>query len=89
MGGDVCVGASCGAPGGPCDSGADCEVGEYCEPQLGKCLTQQDPLLCQVVPKFADDDVALEWSFTKDQVTGMPVVADVTGDATPWTGPLR
>jgi len=83
MGGDVCVGASCAAPGGVCEGGGDCEVGEYCEPELGKCLTQQEPLLCTVVPVFAADDVALEWSFVKEQVTGMPVVADVTGDATP------
>jgi hypothetical protein len=82
-GGDVCVGAVCAAPGGPCEGAEDCAPDEYCEPQLGKCLTQTNPLLCEVVPKFAGDDVALEWSFTKDQVTTMPVVADVTGDGTP------
>ncbi len=81
--GDVCVGASCAAPGGPCEGALDCEPGEYCEPVLGECLTQPDPLLCQVVPAFAGDDVELEWAFTSSEVTAMPVVVDVTGDGTP------
>jgi len=82
-GGDVCVGDACATPGGPCNDSYDCEPGNYCEPQLGKCLQQPDPLLCEVVPNFQGVEVQLEWAFTKDQVIAMPVVADVTGDETP------
>jgi hypothetical protein len=81
--GDVCVGAACATPGGPCNDSYDCPPGNYCEPQLGKCLAQPDPLLCEVVPTFDTVEVQLEWAFTKDEVTGMPVVANVTGDETP------
>jgi hypothetical protein len=82
-GGDVCVGATCATPGGPCSDSYDCDAGYYCEPQLGKCLKQPDPLLCEVVPTFDGVEVQLEWAFTKDQVIAMPVVANVTGDETP------
>jgi len=81
--GDVCVGSACATPGGPCNDSYDCMPGNYCEPELGKCLQQPDPLLCEVVPSFDTVNVQLEWAFTKDEVTGMPVVADVTGDETP------
>ncbi len=81
-GGDLCVGAACVTPGEPCDDAADCEPGAICEPQLGYCLEQADPLLC-AVPKSPEIEVALEWSFTKDEVIAMPVIADVTGDDTP------
>jgi hypothetical protein len=79
----VCVGATCATPGGPCSDSYDCDAGYYCEPQLGKCLKQPDPLLCEVVPSFDGVEVQLEWAFTKDQVIAMPVVANVTGDETP------
>ncbi len=82
-GGDVCVGATCATPGGPCNDSYDCPPGNYCEPQLGKCLAQPDPLLCEVVPTFDNVAVQLEWAFTKDQIIAMPVVANVTGDETP------
>ena len=80
--GELCAGAACAAPGGPCKDAADCEPGDFCEPQLGKCLEQLGPLLC-AQPKSAEVEVTLEWSFTKDEVIAMPVVADVTGDGTP------
>ncbi|MBA3549152.1 MAG: hypothetical protein H0T76_21990 [Nannocystis sp.] len=82
-GGDVCVGSACATPGGDCNDSYDCPPGNYCEPVLGKCLKQPDPLLCEVVPTFDGVEVQLEWAFTKDQVIAMPVVANVTGDETP------
>ena len=52
--GDVCLSATCATPGAACLDAYDCvQPGEFCEPTLGQCLPQPDPLLCEVVPAFA------------------------------------
>jgi len=62
----------------------DCvQPGEFCEPTLGQCLPQPDPLLCEVVPAFATLAVTVEWSFGADEVISAPAVADLDGDGTP------
>ncbi|MBK9758166.1 MAG: hypothetical protein IPO88_32560 [Nannocystis sp.] len=81
--GDVCVGDSCTTPLGDCNDSYDCNPGNYCEPVLKKCLPQPDPLQCEVVPSFDKIDVQLEWSWTVNEVTVTPMVADVQGDAVP------
>ena len=81
--GDVCVGDTCTTPLGDCKDSYDCTPGNYCEPQLEKCLPQPDPLQCEVVPTFDKIDVQLEWSWTASEVLVTPLVADITGDAVP------
>ena len=81
--GDVCVGLTCATPGGDCNDSYDCSPGNYCEPVLGKCLQQPEPLQCEVVPSFDTIEVQLEWAFTANEVIAMPAVANVTGDETP------
>ena len=81
--GDVCVGDTCTTPLGDCNDSYDCAPGNYCEPVLKKCLPQPDPLQCEVVPTFDKIDVQLEWSWTVNEVTVTPLVADVQGDAVP------
>jgi hypothetical protein len=81
--GDVCVGDSCTTPGADCIDSYDCAPGNYCEPVLGKCLPQPDPLTCQIKPTFDKVDVQLEWSWTANEVTVMPLIADIQGDPVP------
>jgi hypothetical protein len=81
--GEVCVDASCVAPTGACLDSFDCEIGEFCEPTLGQCLPQFDPVTCAYEPDFEEIEVTLEWSYTDDQSISMPVIADLDGDGSP------
>ncbi len=82
--GDVCLDETCTTPGDPCADSYDCEQpGEFCEPTLGACLPQPDPLTCTTVPSFSQLTVTTEWSFTDDEIISIPVVGDLSGDGVP------
>lgn len=81
--GDVCLSDVCASPGVTCQDSYDCEPGEFCEPTLGQCLVQPDPLTCEYVPTFDQLDVSVEWRFDSDQIISIPVVADLDGDTLP------
>ena len=78
--GQVCLADSCADPLGPCLDSFDCDPGEFCEPTLGECLPQFDPVACEVVPDFEDIELIEEWSFTDNEIISIPVVADIDGD---------
>lgn len=83
-GGQVCLSGGCVTPGDACADSFDCAVpGEFCEPTLGQCLPQPDPLTCESVPTFTDLNIVQEWSFTADPIISIPVVADLDGDGVP------
>ncbi len=86
----VCVSGACQDPRGRCVDSFDCEDGEFCEPTLGRCLPQFDPVTCTTPPVFGPFEVTLEWSATSavDDPTCMhaistPVVVDLDGDGIP------
>jgi hypothetical protein len=82
--GDVCLAEACATPGVACQDSYDCmQPGEFCEPTLGQCLPQPDPLTCEYVPSFSQLDVTVEWMFDTEQIISIPVVADVDGDDLP------
>lgn len=81
--GQVCLATACVTPTGECTDAYDCEEGEFCEPTLGQCLPQPDPLECELVPEFDDIEVQVEWSFEDEQIISMPAVGDVDGDMRP------
>ncbi len=81
--GQVCLAEACTTPTGPCQDSFDCDFGEFCEPTLGQCLPQTDPVVCELEPEFEAIDATEEWAFTTDQVISIPVVADLDGDGTP------
>jgi hypothetical protein len=75
---------ACVPPGGLCADSFDCmQPGEFCEPTLGRCLPQPDPLTCETVPSFTELEVVEEWAFTSDEIISIPVVGDVDGDLLP------
>lgn len=82
-GGQVCLSDACVTPTGPCGDSFDCDFGEFCEPTLGQCLPQSNPVVCELEPEFEAIDATEEWAFTTDQVVSIPVVADLDGDGTP------
>lgn len=82
--GDVCLSAMCVTPGNSCQDSYDCQQpGEFCEPTLGQCLPQPDPLTCEFEPSFSELDVTVEWMAPAEQIISIPVVADIDGDGFP------
>lgn len=81
--GEVCVSTECVTPTGTCVDSFDCEIGEFCEPTLGQCLPQFDPVTCAYEPEFEEIEVALEWSYVDDQSISIPTVADLDQDGVP------
>lgn len=81
--GSVCLSNTCTAPGQACQDPYDCEPGQFCEPTLGQCLPQPDPLTCKIVPTFTDLTVVEEWKSDADQVISIPVVANLDNAGPP------
>lgn len=81
--GDVCLEDACVVPGRPCGDSYDCDPGFFCEPTLGQCLPQPDPLTCKLQPTFTDLQVTLEHSYTDRHIISIPVVANLDGMGAP------
>ena len=88
--GEVCLSSSCIAPGGACTDSFDCDAGAFCEPTLGRCLPQFEPVACELRPVFGSFEVTEEWSVTTAmevpdcmQAIVMPLVVDLDGDEVP------
>jgi hypothetical protein len=82
--GELCVADACASPGRECVDSYDCEQpGQFCEPTLGQCLPQPDPLTCEVQPEFEELNVQVEWSYEQDEIISIPVVANLDDEETP------
>ncbi|MBX3270100.1 MAG: VCBS repeat-containing protein [Sandaracinaceae bacterium] len=88
--GQVCVSSACVDPGGACTDSFECPIGEFCEPTLGRCLRQFDPVACTFRPVFGEFEAVLEWSVTSAtrlpecmHPISAPVVVDLDGDDVP------
>jgi hypothetical protein len=88
--GQVCVSNACVDPGIACTDSFDCPIGQFCEPTLGRCLTQFDPVECALTPVFGDFEATLEWSAETAELVpecmhaiSAPVVVDLDGDDVP------
>ncbi len=86
----VCVSDACVDPGAPCTDSFECEIGSFCEPTLGRCLPQFDPVTCEHVPVFGAFEATLEWSASTTtrapdclHPISTPVVVDLDGDLVP------
>lgn len=89
--GHLCLGALCAQPGSACLDSYDCmQPGEFCEPTIGRCLPQPDPLGCEIQPIFGALTVQVESFFDRkdaedlnEEIISIPVVADLDGDGIP------
>ena len=81
--GTVCLAGACTTPGQTCQDSYDCEPGNFCEPTLGHCLQQPDPLTCRLTPDFTTLQVTEEWSYPDQEIISIPVVANLDGDGPP------
>jgi len=88
--GDVCVSERCTPLGLGCEDSFDCPSDAFCEPTLGRCLPQFDPLTCTRAPDDAPFEPVLEWSFTAAtefpdalEVMTIPLVVDLDTDGAP------
>ncbi|MEM9074876.1 MAG: FG-GAP-like repeat-containing protein [Myxococcota bacterium] len=88
--GQVCISASCTDPGDECVDSFDCPVASFCEPTLGRCLPQFDPVTCESTPVFGDFETTLERSLTTSEIRSdcfhaisAAVVIDLDGDSLP------
>ncbi|MCB9598292.1 MAG: VCBS repeat-containing protein [Sandaracinaceae bacterium] len=86
----VCISSSCEDPGDTCADSFECPMGQFCEPTLGRCLPQFDPVTCETTPVFGDFEPTIEWSMetatlAPDCMHGIsaPVIVDVDGDGVP------
>jgi hypothetical protein len=81
--GTVCLAGACATPGGACQDSYDCEPGNFCEPTMGQCLPQPDPLTCRLTPDFTTLLVTEEWSYPDVEIISLPVVANLDGVGAP------
>jgi hypothetical protein len=86
----VCVSGECVEPGQPCTDSFDCGLDAFCEPTIGQCLPQFDPVTCEVIPDFGSFEPLLEWSWTSSAVepayvhsVSAPIVVDLDGAGSP------
>lgn len=88
-GGDVCVGANCVTPGQECERTEECEVGEICEPTVGRCISRDYVEVCEYRPPEGEfsPTVDCNWSPNpgdphqgRDKTESTPMVANVTDD---------
>jgi hypothetical protein len=79
----VCLANACATPGPTCQDSYDCEPGNFCEPTLGRCLPQPDPLTCRITPDFTTLQVTEEWSLPDEEIISIPVVANLDGVGAP------
>jgi len=83
----ACVSGSCVDLGQTCVDSFECPLGDFCEPTLGRCLPQFDPVTCAIEPVFGAFEAIVEWSAVSatdapDCMNGIttPAVVDLTGD---------
>ena len=90
--GTICFMNDCVVPGGECRSDADCELDEYCELAIGRCLPIPDSD-CEYIPPPGEFIPVVEWTWPPEEGTEIlpnhidvlapPVVGDMDGDGIP------
>ncbi|MCP4445012.1 MAG: hypothetical protein GY811_06660 [Myxococcales bacterium] len=60
---EVCLQESCVPLGEGCDFTEECEIGEICEPTLGRCIPRDAVAVCEFVPPVGvlEPEVACRW----------------------------
>lgn len=82
--GELCIASACEAPGAPCGDSYDCDPGSFCEPTLGRCISQPPGgPTCEYRPSFGDLEPTLEHSYEDIESISIPVVANLDGNGAP------
>lgn len=82
--GEVCIAETCEEPGTPCGDSYDCEPGNFCEPTLGRCISQPPGgPACEYRPIFGHLEPTLERSYEDIESISIPVVANLDGKGAP------
>ncbi|MBN8609252.1 MAG: hypothetical protein J0L92_01615 [Deltaproteobacteria bacterium] len=83
----ACVSGACTDLGDTCADSFECPLGDFCEPTLGRCLPQFEPVTCALDPVFGPFEATVEWSAetateAPECMHGItaPVIVDLTGD---------
>lgn len=85
----ACLQDSCVGLGAECEFSEDCEIGEICEPTLGRCIPRDAVEVCEYVPPpgVLEPQVACRWfppmgdTFVESQEVVMtPAVMNLTDD---------
>jgi hypothetical protein len=84
------VGATCAAPGEACIDSVDCNLSEFCEPTLGRCIPQTSTPTCTLKKPPASFAPEIKWSFLEstvlpgfNQAVSAPLVVDSDKDGVP------
>lgn len=82
--GELCIASACEAPGAPCGDSYDCDPGNFCEPTLGRCISQPPGgPTCEHRPSFGHLEPALERVYEGIESISIPVVANLDGKGAP------
>ncbi len=86
---DACLQENCVPLGAECEFTEDCEIGEICEPTLGRCIPRDAVDVCEFVPTpgVLDPEIACRWfpaagdaSPLLSDVVMTPTVMNMTDD---------
>lgn len=88
---ELCVSATCVPLGPECDDDGDCDYTEFCDAEVGRCLSFPDELSCQRPGDFDVFAPVDQWAWTGVDVGGVwygnviavPTVGDVDADGIP------
>ncbi|MBU6161345.1 MAG: hypothetical protein KGO50_09500, partial [Myxococcales bacterium] len=88
---ELCVSATCVPLGPDCQNDGDCDYTEFCDAEVGRCLSFPDELSCQRPGEFDLFAPVEQWAWTGVEVDGVwygnviavPTVADVDDDGLP------
>lgn len=88
--GQVCISDVCEDPGAECTDSFECPENSFCEPTLGRCLPQFDPVTCETEPVFAPFASTVEREITTSEnrpecfhAISAPIAIDLDGDGVP------
>ncbi len=86
---DLCFGEACVTPGDDCERTEECNIGELCEPSVGKCLPRDEIPVCEYIPPTGEfePEVGCIWASddldafpNRGDIVATPLVANLTDD---------
>ena len=77
---ELCISNACETPTTNCMDSYDCEIGEFCEPTIGRCVSQPPGgPSCEYAPVFSTLEPEIERGYVAEEIISIPVVANLDG----------